>query len=196
METVSAFRVPLLASLVPHAIQAGIVAVNAPRVEIDASLANTLANFACQGERVAVILANNQLNVYTIGEAIEQQGGERESALQYIFILRAETCQQVHGCLKRLAAQPARFRILFLLGALEPFYDEDIRYPRAEWLLNDTLRYARILAERGMLVVMTITPPPTPSRNAFVELAHATSNQVITLETPRLLVPQQGRLEF
>ena len=196
METVSAFRDPLLAALGPHASQASIVAVNAPRVEIDAPLANALANLACQGEHIAVIIADNRLNVYAIGEAIEQQGGDRDNALQFIFILRAETCQQVHGCLKRLAAQPARFRILFLLGALEPFYDDDIRYPRAEWLLNDALRYARMLAERGMLVVMTITPPPTPARNAFVELANAASNQVVTLETRRLLAPQQGRLEF
>ena len=196
METGSAFRASLLTALIPHSIQSGIVTVNAPRVERDASLVNTLANLALQGERVAVIIADNRLNVYAIGEAIEQQGGERERALQFIFILRAETCQQVHGCLKRLSAQPSRFRILFLLGALEPFYDEDIRYPRAEWLLNDTLRYARILSERGMFVVMTITPPPTPARNIFVELVNAASNQIVTLETPRLLVPKQGRLEF
>lgn len=155
-----------------------------------------LAQLALHGEACGVIVAHNRFDVYRIGDAAAEQGGTRDAALRQIFILRAETCQQMHGCLKRLVTRPLRFRFFFLLGMLEPFYDEEIRYTRAEWLLADSLRQMRRLAERGAHLLLTLAPPPTPARSGFLRLVQQSADLALDLEAPALTAPLQPELEL
>lgn len=174
---------------------------------------DALAHLAIRGERCGVIIANNRFDVVLLADAIEQLGGERDLALQRIYVMRAETCAQVRGCLRRLATHSPEFRVLMLIGFLEPFYDEDIRFARAQWLLTDALQQLGRIAARGVSVLVTVSPSPTANRKGFMKLVQDAADLALarlrnfdvqntnaeipaTNETPRLAPPQQMPMEM
>lgn len=164
---------------------------------LDASIPQVLAELALRGEACGVIVAHNRLHAYAIGDAAVLAGGTRDAALRQIFILRAETCQQLHGALRRLETKPLRFRFLFVLGLLAPFYDEDIRFARAEWLLIDSLRLLRLLSRQGAHLIVTLAPPPSASpREKFLSLVQQRVDLVLQPEIPVLETFNQPKLEM
>lgn len=179
-----------------HAPKPSLIAVR-EIAAADSFIPALLAELAVRGEPCGVIVANNRLDVYAIGAAAARVGESRVAALQKIFIVRAETCQQLHGCLQRLLTKPLRFRFLFVLGFLEPFYDEDIRFARAGWLLTDSLRHMRLLTGRGATLIVTLDPPPAHSaRLPFLAWVQQRVDVCVNPETPALDAPLQPGLEL
>lgn len=167
---------------------------NTPRTS---AIPEILAQLALRGEPCGVLVAHNRFDVYAIGNAVVRANGSREAALKQIDIVRAETGPQLHGCLRRLANKPPRFRFLFVLGLLEPFYDEDLRPARAEWLLNDSLRQLQGLSAHGAHLIVTLAPPPNPSPRArFLRLVQQHVDLVIPPQGPALENPIQPKLEL
>jgi hypothetical protein len=115
-----------------------------------------------RGERVGVIVGDNHLNAYTLARLARAHGFNPTTLLAQIEFSRPFTCHQLHHCIANLVAEKSReWSALYVLGLLDPFYDEDIRLPIVAQLLNDALARLRHIALQELSVLVTISPPPS-----------------------------------
>lgn len=134
----------------------GVIAINASQNDLRAPLTATLVALAAQGQRIAIVLANNDFDVYALVRLAKQEGLEPRPILRRIEITRTETVHQVKRCFQRLADSPAGFSVVLAIGLLEPFQDEDILWTDAQRLLNDTLAALKELSVRQVKVLVTL----------------------------------------
>jgi uncharacterized protein YgbK (DUF1537 family) len=152
----------------------GIIAVCALHPQIDAPLAQTLAGLANAGERIAVIVADNHFEAQEIARRVRNK--------EHLRVARGETPHQVRHLVQRVQAAGGAYSIVVVIGLLEPFYDEQVRWTVAQHLLTDTLRVLQELSNT-LRVLVVITPPPNETRPYLQE-------QIVTLVDYYLEIPE------
>jgi hypothetical protein len=116
---------------------------------------------ASRGERLGVIVGDNRLNEYAMARLARGQGFDPSAVLAQIEFSRPFTCHQLHHCLMNLVGErTSQWRALYVLGLLETFWDEDIRYVDALHLLGEILTRLRQIAAQKRSVLVTVSPPP------------------------------------
>jgi hypothetical protein len=155
---------------VPPPATPGLVALAAPEPLARAPVTRALTALAARGRRLAVIVCDNQFDVYAIARAAPHYGGDPGTVLQRLYNSRAETCHQVHACILRLKCAQSEWSAIFVLGLLEHFYDEDIRLEQVQWLLTDSLRHLKHLSVAGIPVIITVAPPRQPGRESLLQV--------------------------
>lgn len=113
---------------------------------------------ACQG-RVRVVDGSNQFNVYRIAKTIRRQTARLTDALKNIQVSRSFSCYQMTAMLEKVAAQSGGEGVdeenvpVFALDLLFSYYDEDVKLPESERLLQKSIRSLEQISRRGPLVV-------------------------------------------
>jgi hypothetical protein len=173
----------------------GVVAVNAPQSELKGALTETLVALASQGQRVLIILANNDFDVYAVVRVAKRQRLEPRTILRCIEITRTETVHQVRRFLERLAMEPPKFAAIFVLGLLEPFQDQDIPAQTAQRLLNDTLAALNTLSDQHIKILVTL---PALKHSTRPYLTQQVARGVISYieVTPPLRLPKPEQLRL
>lgn len=164
----------------------GFVALDAAHTRIDAALTQILVQLANQGEQIAVIVADNQWNAADIARGLNNP--------EQIQVARGETPHQVRYLVQRLNRTGTAYSIAVVVGLLEPFYDEQVKWTLARHLLADTLRLLNELA-LTLRVLVVVTPAPKPTRLYLREQVARAAD--MSLELPALEPPTtlpQGRL--
>jgi hypothetical protein len=132
----------------------GLVAVCAPHSQIGLPLTQTLVALAKDGQHVAVIVADNHFEADKIARVVPEE---------QLKVARAETPHQVRQLVRRLSATHTCYSVAVVIGLLEPFYDEQVKWTVARTLLTDTLCLLNELA-RTLRVLVIITPAPSLTR--------------------------------
>lgn len=136
----------------------GVVAVNAPPAQIQPYLTSLLITLTQEGERVAVVIANNEFDLYAVARAAKRRGLYPELVLAQLTVARAETVYQVRRCIQKLVAAPQQVSVLLVFGLLEAFFDQAIPWQEAQRVLADTLVALKTLGTQNVRVLVTVTP--------------------------------------
>lgn len=125
---------------------------------------------AARGEPLGLIVGDNRFDVYALARLARGSGFDPSALLARIEFSRPFTCHQLHhGVLNLVEARANAWSALYVLGLLETFYDEDIRYGDAAQLLQEILIQLRQIASQGLSVLVTLSPPPKETaRQAFI----------------------------
>jgi hypothetical protein len=125
---------------------------------------------AARGERLGVVVGDNRLNGYALARLARRYGFDPSALLAQIEFSRPFTCHQLHHGVVDLVPERARtWRALYVLGLLETFWDEDIRYPIAARLLDEILSRLGQIAMQNLPVLVTVSPPPKETtRQEFI----------------------------
>jgi hypothetical protein len=116
---------------------------------------------ASRGERLGVIVGDNRLNDYALARLARGRGFDPSAVLAQIEFSRPFTCHQLHHCVLDLVGERIdTWRALYVLGLLDTFWDEDIRYAEATQLLGDILARLRQIAAQNRSVLVTLSLPP------------------------------------
>ena len=116
---------------------------------------------ASRGERLGVIVGDNRLNEYALARLARGRGFDPSIVLAQIEFSRPFTCHQLHHCVLDLVGErTGEWRALYVLGLLETFWDEDIRYPEVLHLLGEILARLAQIAAQNRSVLVTVSPPP------------------------------------
>jgi len=164
----------------------GIAALSAPYAQIESSLTQTIVMLANRGERVAVVVADNQFdtNAAARGAVVKE----------HLQVTRAETPRQVRYQVERLLAKRQAYSIVFIIGLLKTFYDEQVEAKLAADLLTDILRELDELAH-SVRVLVIITPAPKPTRAYLREQVESALGPLVELPAlPAPAKPFQARL--
>lgn len=160
----------------------GLAAVVATHAQLDPVLTQTLIALAAQGERIAVITADNHFDAAEIARRVDAAR---------LHMARGETPHQVRTLVRRLHARRASYSVVVLVGLLTPFYDEQVKWTLARYLLADTLRLLQELAEH-LQVLVVLTPAPHAARpwlHAQVRGAAERYLELPALSAPELTLP-------
>ncbi len=126
---------------------------------------------AVRGERVGVIVGDNRLDAYTLARRARVQGFDPVELLARVELSREFTCYQLHHCIATLdTTRTDHWSALYVLGYLDTFYDEDVKYPEARRLLRTGLTRLKAIAMSGLPILVTLAPPREPGREDFVDL--------------------------
>lgn len=174
--------------------RAGVVAVSAPPAQIQPHLISLLLTLIRQGERVAIIVANNQFDVYAIARTARRQGLAPEAVLERIQVARAETVYQVRRCARRVPTGAQGTSVLVVFGLLDAFLDEAIRRQDAQKILDDTLTALRRLSEQDVRVLVTVTPAEGRARAFLRGQLVQSIDAYVQIAPPALEQPRQQRL--
>lgn len=155
MENAYARTIPAAASLIALLPMRGMAVVCAPHAQTDESLLQTLITLLEQGELVAVIVADNRFDA----DAIARHVGQAQ-----LKVARGETPHQVRTLVRRLCSTRLAYSAVVLIGLLEPFYDEGVKWLVAQHLLGDTLRALSELAQT-MRVLVLVSPSLNVTRS-------------------------------
>lgn len=136
----------------------GVVAVNAPPAQIQPYLTSLLITLTQEGERVAVVIADNEFDLYAVARAAKRRGLYPELVLAQIAVARAETVYQVRKCIQKLVAAPEQVSVLLVFGLLESFFDQAIPWQEAQRILAGTLVALQTLGTQNVRVLVTVTP--------------------------------------
>lgn len=187
MEHTSLPSVALSHPLLPLlSLKTGIIAVGATHAQIDTPLAETIVALANHGERIAVLVADSHFDGHPVAQRLHDRG--------HVKLSFAETPYQVRFLLHRLHFACAEFSIVVVVGLLETFYDEQIKEPQAELLLDDALRLLDRLAAT-LRVMVILTPSTHQTRPQLVKTVRervASYLELAALEAPNESL--QGRL--
>jgi len=167
----------MIQALVPLGATAGIVAICAPHAQMDASLTRTLIALAEQGERIAVIVADNHFEADEIARSVDGA---------HLKVARGETPHQVRTLVRRLHATRAVYSVAVVVGLLEPFYDEQVKWTVGQHLLTDIFHLLNELA-RTLRVLVVITPPANLTRPYLKD--HLLNTVDFYTELPALVSP-------
>ena len=166
---------PALEPLVPIPLQKGmesrvVVAAGADSLT-HPLVVQSLAAHAARGERLGVLVGHNRLDVYGIARLVAEHGLDPAVILARIELSRAFTCHQLHRRIITLTERDAwRWSMLYVLGLLDTFYDEDVKYPEVSRLLVESLARLRQLAAAGLPVLVTASAPKEPGRERLLGL--------------------------
>lgn len=163
----------------------GLAVICGTHAQLDVPLTQTLITLAQNGHHIAVIVANNHFEADEIARTVPQA---------QLKVARGETPHQVRHLVQRLLDTHTGYSVAVVIGLLEPFYDEQVKWQLARQLLTDTLALLNELA-RSLRVLVLITPAPTPTRPYLV--AQLTQAAADYTELPTPAQPKQlpkGRL--
>ena len=158
-------------------IPSHVVALAAPDSLVHPLVVQSLARRTQRGERVGMVIGHNCFALYTLARLARAGGGDPARRLDCIELSRAFTCYQLHRRILTLdAALLQRWRALYVLGLLDTFFDESIEYHQAAHLLNDVLTQLKRVTRTGLPVLITLSAPPKPGRESFLELVAASAD--------------------
>jgi hypothetical protein len=166
--------------LVPHLTRTGLLAIYASHAQMAVPLTQTLIALAGQGEHIAVIVADNHFEADEIARNVPDE---------LIKVARGETPHQVRRLVQRLLATRVSYSVVVVIGLLEPFYDEQVKWTVAQRLLTDTLQLLNELA-RSLCVLVLITPAPKPTRPYLKIQVSRSADRFI--ELPVLALPENS----
>jgi hypothetical protein len=144
--------------------------------ELHPLILQSLCLRASRGERLGVIVGDNRLNDYAIARLARGRGFDPSAVLAQIEFSRPFTCHQLHHCVLDLVGERIdAWRALYVLGLLDTFWDEDIRYAEAMQLLGEILvRLRQIAAQnRSVLVTLSLPPAETTRRDMIARVLNA-----------------------
>lgn len=152
-------------------IPSQVVALAAPDTAIHPRVIQSLAMRTQRGESVGVIIGHNRFALYTLTRWAHTHGFDPAALLDRIELSRAFTCYQLHRRILTLDAELLRrWRALYVLGLLDTFFDESVKYYEAARLLKDVLAQLKRIARTGLPVLITLSAPKKPGRESFLKL--------------------------
>ena len=157
-------------------IASQVLALFGHAVELHPLVLQSLFLRAARGERLGVVVGDNRLNGYALARLARRYGFDPSALLAQIEFSRPFTCHQLHhGVVDLVPEKASTWRALYVLGLLETFWDEDIRYPIAARLLDEILSRLRWLARQNLPVLVTVSPPPkeTARQEFITRVLHA-----------------------
>ena len=153
----------------------------------------SLAAQSAQEHRIGVVVGHNRFDLYGLARLVIEQGLSPAPLLARIQLSRAFTCHQLHRRILTLPVPERRWARLYVLGLLDTFYDEDVRYPEVSRLLNESMAHLRRLADASLPVLITVAPPRVAGRERLLKLVAARADlywelsEQIALPTPQQL---------
>ena len=163
MQTKNTLPRALLPALDPGRIpiESQILVLFGHAAELHPLVLQSLCLRASRGERLGVIVGDNRLNEYAMARLARARGFDPSAVLAQIEFSRPFTCHQLHhGVLDLVGERIGEWRALYVLGLLETFWDEDIRYAEATHLLGQVLARLSQIAAQNRSVLVTLSPPP------------------------------------
>ena len=164
----------LLAALNPEVIPlpSKILVLVGRSAELHPLVLQSLFLRARHGEQLAIVVGDNRLNVYALARLARAHGDSPSHLLSQIQFARSFTCHQLHDSILNFSLDCSA---LYVLGLLDPFYDEDIPVSTVARLLNGILARLRGIASQGLSILVTISPPPpaTPRRELVARVLRA-----------------------
>ena len=152
-------------------LSAKIIALAGERAQVHPLLLQSLCVRAARGERLALVVGDNHFDAYRLARLARARGFDPAALLTRIELSRAFTCYQLYHRIAMFAADPKpQSNALYIIGLLETYYDEDVREPDARRLLRQSLAQLKIIAARGLPILVTLALPHQPGREAFVEI--------------------------
>lgn len=178
MRTKTALQFTPLVALDPEAIpiQSKVLALFGQTSELHPLILQSLFLHASRGEQLGVIVGDNRFDEIALARLARGRGFNPSALLARIEFSRPFTCHQLHHCVLNLVEERANdWRALYVLGLLETFWDEDIRYADVTRLLNEILTRLRQMAVQGLSVLVTISPSPkeTTRQEFITRVIHA-----------------------
>ncbi len=159
IKTAPLAALPFAAEHIP--IESKIFALCGPASELHPLILQSLLLRAARGDKLGVVIGDNRLDAYALARLARAYGFDPARLLAHIEFSRPFTGHQLHhGILNLAAAKASDWRVLYVLGLLETFWDEDIRYTEATRLLHKVLLRLQKIAAQGLSVLITISPPP------------------------------------
>lgn len=172
MQTKTALQQTYLVALDPAKIPipSKIVLLCGPAAALHPLVLQSLLLRAFRHEQLGVIVGDNRFDAYLFARFAKARGLDPSALLPQIQFSRPFTCHQLHHCILDLAGKGVSpWHALYVLGLLETFWDEDIRYRDATRLLNEILVRLRHIALQGLSVLVTVSlPPKETTRREFV----------------------------
>ncbi|MDE3090530.1 MAG: hypothetical protein KGJ80_14205 [Chloroflexota bacterium] len=155
---------------------------------------------AAEHRAVWVLDGANSFDAYFAARVARSLECAPEALLARIRLSRAFTCYQMSELIARQTPAPVDApTVVFCLGLLETFYDEDIPVADAVRLLKRSLAQLANLARRGVTIVITARPPrrERSARVVLWNLVRASANQAHCIAAPSVdqaRLPMQPRL--
>lgn len=142
-------------------IESQVLALFGRASELHPLVLQSLLLRASRGERLGVVVGDNRLNAYALARWARGYGFDPSALLARIEFSRPFTCHQLHHAVLDLVGERIHaWRALYVLGLLETFWDEDIRYAEATRRLEQVLSRLRQIAAQNRSVLVTLSPPP------------------------------------
>ncbi len=188
---------PLDHAQLPHPSQ--FVALQTSLSGFPPRVVHALAVQAARGENVGVILGDNRFEIYALAQWAHAQQLDPRPLLAHIELSRTFTCHQLHRRVLTLDVTQLRcWSVLYVLGLLDTFYDEDVRHHEAARLLRECLDRLRAISTHGLPVLITVSPPREPGREHFVGLVRTCVDLYRELDgaIPELDAPRQLALDL
>jgi hypothetical protein len=126
---------------------------------------------AQRGERLGALIGDNRFDLYTLVRLAKARGLDPELLLGRIELSRAFTCHHLHR--RACTLDPAlvrKWQALYVLGLLDTFYDESVKYHEAARLLGETLARLKQIAAMGLPIRVTLSPPRHRGRESLVRV--------------------------
>ncbi len=169
-------------------------AVEGPHATVHPHVIRSMALQSARGESIAAIIGDNRFDLYALARLAKALGLPPDQVLTRIELSRAFTCHQFHrrAC-TLLPSRVQKWRGLYVLGLLDTFCDEEVRYAEAARLLAETLRHLKRLAAAGLPVLITLSQPSVPGRAGLIAIVQESVDvyRVLAPDDPSpLQVPQ------
>lgn len=172
MQTKTALRCTPLIALDPEKIpiESKVLVLFGHASELHPLVLQSLFLRASRREQLGLIVGDNRFSAYALARLARGRGFDPSALLARIEFSRPFTCHQLHhGVLNLVEERTNEWGALYVLGLLETFYDEDIRYGDATRLLQEILIQLRQIASQGLSILVTISPPPKETtRKEFI----------------------------
>jgi hypothetical protein len=172
VQTKTALHQTCLVALDPAKIPipSKVVLLCGPAAALHPLVLQSLLLRAFRQEQLGVIVGDNRFDAYLFARFAKARGFDPSALLAQIRFSRPFTCHQLHHCILNLVEKEvSHWRALYVLGLLETFWDEDIRYRDVTRLLNEILVRLRHIASQGLSVLVTVSlPPKETTRSEFV----------------------------
>ncbi len=128
----------------------------------------------------------NAFDAYGLTRQVARRGADPRLVLARVHVSRAFTCYQLVERLAALAPLPSHMEhyVLYVLGLLDTFYDENVPLPEAERLLDQALAELRRLRTQGALIVLACKLPPyeAADRAVLVERVQAQADSSMRID--------------
>lgn len=128
-----------------------------------------------------VLDGGNQFNAYPVARTIRRYTANLTAVLEAIQLSRAFTCYQMAALLADTLPQPTPTLVLDLLST---FYDENVRLPESQRLLEVCLLRLQQLSRQAPLIISVRPPTACPERTCLLESLQGAVDQVWEIPAP------------
>jgi hypothetical protein len=154
-------KLPLVLNPNEIPIPSKIIALCGRAAELHPLVLQSLCAIVARSRRVGVVVGDNRFDEFRLARYARAQGLDPAAILQRIIFSRPFTCHQLHhGVLNLDAEKMKAWDAFYVLGLLDTFWDEDIRYPDAVRLLQEIIARLKQFALDGLPILVTLSPPP------------------------------------